>query len=84
MHVHLKFEDDQELKKVELEMANQDGSHNHNFHFNDSADLSGTEQEYSADIDVPTSAPDVMWLHVTVTDEEGKEASEAFMFHFDN
>ena len=84
MHVHLKLADDQELKKVEVEMANQDGSHNHDFHYNDSQNLSGTEADWADDIEVPATAPDVLWLHVKVTDEDGKEVSDSFMFHFDN
>lgn len=84
MHVTLMVEDDKELSKIELEMANQDGSHNHDFHFSDTENISGTEYEWHGMIDIPATAPDMMWLHVTVTDEKGNEATDAIMYHFDN
>ena len=84
MHLHIKVADDKELSKIELELANQDGSHNHNFHYNDSETISGTEYEWSDELSIPATAPDMLWFHVTVTDAEGKAVNDSFMFHFDN
>lgn len=84
MHLEMQFADDQELKSYDVEMANQDGSHNHEFHHSDDGTIDGTEYDFHTMIEVPATAPDMLWLHVTVTDAEGKETSDSFMYHFDN
>ncbi len=84
MHVEMKFADDQNLKSYDVEFANQDGSHNHNFHHSDSGSIDGSEYDFHTMIEVPSTAPDMLWLHVTVTDAEGKEVTDSFMYHFDN
>ena len=82
VHTEIMFSDNEALASYEVHIANEDGSHNHDFEFEKEGSISGTEYEFHEHFDVPDSiALGHYHLEIMVTDQEGNTNSETVELH---
>ncbi len=83
VHVHATLSDDIELKSYEIEIVDADGNHMHDFNIEKTVEVTGTSVEIEEDFTVPTGAPTVAWISLSVTDAEEKTTPLLWELHFE-
>ncbi len=82
VHMNVTFEDDIALKSYVVMVGDESGSHDMDFDYMKSGDISGVSHSFHDHFDVPTNAKTMRWVHFTVTDAEDKITTKKWMLHF--
>jgi len=82
LHIAVSFEDDRELKSYHIHIGNEAGEFMPEFDLEFGADISGKKYDFHEYYDTPTGIDSVYYLHVEVTDAEGKTSTDKVMLEF--
>jgi hypothetical protein len=82
VHIEATFEDDQNLKSYHIHIGNEAGAHMSEFEVEFEGDITGKTYDFHEHFMVPDSIESVYYLHLEVTDAEGKSSEEKLMLHF--
>lgn len=82
VHVEVVFSDDRELKSYRIHIGNEAGDPAPEFSVEFTGDLDGTSYDFHEHFVVPDAVESVYYLHFSVTDAEGKSATDKRMLHF--
>ena len=82
VHINASFTDDRGLKNYEVLLGDESGSHDHDFDFEKTGDISGVSYDFHEHFVVPDSAMTMRWVHFSVTDMEDKTTTIKWMLHF--
>lgn len=83
VHIEASFTDDSGLASYTVTMGDKDGVENTAFGLMEKGKISGTTYEFHEHFTVPDSAPEMAWIHFTVTDVENETTTKKWMLHFE-
>lgn len=82
VHTEIEFTDNEALASYKVYITNEDGSHNHDFDFENEGKISGTSYEFHEHFDVPEDIEVGHYhLEIEVEDQEGNSNAKTIELH---